>query len=148
MISGSSIQRADNSRIIGHVSSVNSEVVTIELNPDTPGYVKAMSSGIAQVGAINTYVSISVGLTRIMAVVTAIRVLEQSGRDSAVRSVAQSTLRVLEATMIGRIDGNHYRPGIAAYPPLHAPVSAATATDVSRIFKAFKVTCKAISDRG
>lgn len=128
---------AEQSRVIGRVSAVNSEVVTIELGEETPGYVKAMSSGIAQIGAINTYVSISVGLAKIMALVTAIRVLEQPGRGNEPRSIGQSTLRVLEATMIGRIEGGQYRPGIAAYPPLYAPVSAATATEVARIFKAF-----------
>lgn len=128
---------AEQSRVIGHISAVNSEVVTIELGEETPGYVKAMSSGIAQIGAINTYVSISVGLAKIMAVVTAIRVLEQPMSGNDLRSIGQSTQRVLEATMIGRIEGAQYRPGIAAYPPLYAPVSAATATEVARIFKAF-----------
>ena len=123
----------DQSRVIGRVSSVNSELITIELDPLTPGYVKGGLSGIMPVGSINSYVTMTAGISKIVAVVTSIRVLE--GPSEGDVKFGPATIRILEAAMIGRIEGGVYRPGITTYPALFTPVSGATAPEIAQIFK-------------
>lgn len=123
----------DQSRVIGRVSSVNSELITIELDPLTPGYVKGGLSGIMPVGSINSYVTMTAGMSKIVAVVTSIKVLE--GPPESDSKFAAATIRILEAAMIGRIESGVYRPGITTYPALFTPVSGATAPEIAQIFK-------------
>src|ERR1700732_5313550 len=124
---------SDQSRVIGRISSVDSELITIELDPMTPGYVKGGMSGIMPVGSINSYVTMMAGITKIIAVVTSIKVAE--GPRERGNDVVASAVRILEASMIGRIENGEYRPGIATYPALFTPVSGATAPEIAQIFK-------------
>ena len=40
----------------------------------------------------------------------------------------------LEATVVGRFEGDVFKSGLTGYPPLHAPVQAATPREVKNIF--------------
>lgn len=85
------------------------------------------------VGSINSYVMMTAGISKIVAVVTSIKVLE--GPTESQIQFAPTTIRILEAAMIGRIESGEYRPGITTYPALFTPVSGATAPEISQIFK-------------
>lgn len=107
---------------IGRVTSVQSEQVTVAL--ENEGMVTAGVEGVASVGTLNSYITLAAAHQRVVAVVTGIRI-EPTSEGSA---------RILEATMVGRIEGQRYRPGLAAYPSIDAAVWAATNADVQRIF--------------
>ncbi|MGH2499599.1 MAG: ATP-binding protein [Candidatus Limnocylindria bacterium] len=107
---------------IGRVTSVQSEQVTVAL--ESEGMVTAGVEGVASVGTLNSYITLAAAHQRVVAVVTGIRIEPTS--DGAVR--------ILEATMVGRIEGQRYRPGVAAYPSIDATVWAATNADIQRIF--------------
>jgi uncharacterized protein len=124
---------SDQSRVIGRVSSVDSTLLTIELDPTTPGYVKGGMSGIIPIGSINSYVTMTAGITKIVAVVTSIKVREAPPPTRG--DFRNSSMRIIEASMIGRIEGGAYRPGIATYPALFTPVSGATPQEIAQIFK-------------
>jgi DNA helicase HerA-like ATPase len=123
---------SDQTRVIGRVSSVENELLTIELLSTTPGYVKGGISGIIPVGSVNSYVTMTAGITKVVAVVTSIKVSEAPrGRNDPIAS----PVRVIEASMIGRITNGQYRPGIATYPALFTPVSAATPLEIAQVFR-------------
>lgn len=125
----------DETHEIGWVAEVNSERVTIELDPSTTGLVKAGASGVLPIGSINSYVIIKVGPHRVVAVVTALTMTPDPARGRDAYDVATAVERRLEATMVGRIDRNEFIPGLAGYPPLFAPVAVATRKDLSAIFR-------------
>ena len=58
---------------IGWVAAVDSEKLTVELDPATTGLVKGGLSGVLPVGSINSYVTVPAGPSRLVAVVTADR---------------------------------------------------------------------------
>ena len=126
----------DSTHRIGSVAAVESERVVVEIDSTAAGLVKAGSTGVLPVGAINSYLTISAGSSRVVAVVTAIRMTPQ---NSPVREgPVDATLRVsrtIEATMVGRIDGSKYEPGLTTYPSIFAPVSLATRADLETIFR-------------
>ncbi|HEV3085720.1 MAG TPA: ATP-binding protein [Candidatus Elarobacter sp.] len=106
----------------------------VQLDSGAPALVKAGSSGILPVGAINSYLTIDAGPQRIVAVITAIRITEDRGRrDEPIDDT--SAARFVEATLIGRFDGGRFTPGLAAFPSLFAPVAAASPTEIDRIFR-------------
>jgi DNA helicase HerA-like ATPase len=119
---------------IGRIASVDSNRIEIELDPESSGFVKAGSYGVLNVGAINSYVTVPAGTQRVVALVTAIRVREDIPRGAGQYSANAIASRTLSASIIGRVDSSSFRPGVAAYPPLNAPVFPATALDVAKIF--------------
>jgi DNA helicase HerA-like ATPase len=119
---------------IGWVAEVNSERVTVELDPSTTGLVKAGAAGVLPVGSINSYLVIAVGPHRVVAVVTALTMTPEAPRSRDPYDVSAAVERRLEATMVGRIDHSDFIPGLAGYPPLFAPVSVATRRDLAAIF--------------
>jgi DNA helicase HerA-like ATPase len=120
---------------IGRVSSVDSERLTVELDPSTTGLVKAGITGVVPLGSINSYVTVPAGPHRLVAVVTAIRMFEEGARDSEPYDVSQAINRLMEAVLVGRFEYGVYRPGISTYPSLFAPVSLASPNDIERIFR-------------
>lgn len=119
---------------IGWVAAVDSERLIIELDPATTGLVKGGIFGVLPVGSINSYVTIPAGPTRIVAVITAIRLSEEPPKGQEVYAAQESLSRRLEAVMVGRLEGTDYKPGIATYPALFSPVASATPDEVEKIF--------------
>ena len=126
----------DNTHRIGSVAAVESERVVVEIDPTAASLVKAGSTGVLPVGAINSYLTIVAGSSRVVAVVTAIRMTpEHSPRSGAPFDASVRVSRTIEATMVGRIEGAKYEPGLTTYPSVFAPVSLATRADLETIFK-------------
>lgn len=123
----------DASRIIGSVASVESERIVIQLDEAAPALVKAGSSGLLPVGAINSYLTIDAGPHRIVALITAVRIVEnRSRRDEPLDDLSAS--RFIDATLIGRFEAGRFTPGLATFPSLFAPVAAASPAEIQRIF--------------
>lgn len=125
----------DDTQRIGRVAAIESERVQIELDLAATGLVKAGTAGVIPVGSINSYVTIDVGPHRVVAVITALRMAQEPARGSGPYDVQEAVSRTLEATMVGRLERGAFIPGVAAYPPLFAPVSAATRSELGAIFK-------------
>lgn len=120
---------------IGLVASVESERLLVDLDPRATGLVKAGAAGVIPIGSINSYITVVAGHHRIVAVVTGIKLFEEKvlGRD--IYEASSAVHRQLEATMLGRIENGDFHAGIASYPSLFAPVSAATRNDLTAIFR-------------
>lgn len=117
---------------IGSVAAVESERITVELDHNSTGLVKAGTAGILPIGMVNSYLTLPAGSSRIVAVVTAIRMVPaavRAGED------APEISRTIEASMVGRLEGSSYEPGLTTYPSVFAPVSLATRQDLDVIFK-------------
>lgn len=128
--------RADSTHRIGTVAAVESERVSIEIDPEATGLVKAGTAGILPIGAVNSYVVIAAGSTLVVAVVTAIRMSPSVAPDAHGQyDAAMSVNRTIEAVMVGRLDGTAFEPGITSYPSVFAPVYAATRQDLETIFR-------------
>lgn len=126
----------DNTHRIGSVAAVESERVVVEIDSTAASLVKAGSTGVLPVGAINSYVTIVAGSSRVVAVVTAIRMApEHSSNADAPFDAAVRVSRTIEATMVGRLEGAKYEPGLTTYPSVFAPVSLATRADLETIFR-------------
>ncbi len=119
---------------IGWVAAVDSERLIIELDPATTGLVKGGIFGVLPVGSINSYVTIPAGPTRIVAVITAIRLSEEAPKGQEVYAAQESLSRRLEAVMVGRLEGTKYESGVATYPALFSQVASATPDEVEKIF--------------
>ncbi|WCO67251.1 DUF87 domain-containing protein [Iamia majanohamensis] len=127
----------DGTHRIGSVAAVESERVLIEIDAASAGLVKAGSAGVLPVGAINSYVTISAGSSRVVAVVTAIRMAPEGGPGAPQlpSDAAFEIRRTIEATMVGRLEVGGYEPGLVSYPSVFAPVSLATRADLETIFR-------------
>lgn len=125
----------DDTQQIGRIAAVESERVQIELDLAATGLVKAGTAGVIPVGSINSYVTIDVGPHRVVAVITALRMAQEPARGSGPYDVQEAVSRTLEATMVGRLERGAFIPGVATYPPLFAPVSAATRSELGAIFR-------------
>lgn len=119
---------------IGWVAAVESEKLVIELDPATTGLVKGGIFGVIPVGSINSYVTIPAGPTRIVAVITAIRLSEEAPKGQEVYAAQESLSRRLEAVMVGRMEDGDYMSGVATYPALFSPVASATPDEIDKIF--------------
>ena len=126
----------DDTHRVGRVAAVESERLTVELDQAASGLVKAGSFGVLPVGAVNSYVTVTAGASRVVAVVTAVRMLPERASPSVLgRDAAEGVSRTLEATMVGRIQNGTFRSGVTSYPSLFSPVSVATRTDLDSIFR-------------
>ena len=119
---------------IGWVAAVDSERLTIELDPATTGLVKGGIHGVLPIGSINSYLTIPAGPTRIVAVVTAIRLAEDAPKGRESYAAQEALSRRLEAVMVGRLEGSRYLAGVATYPALFSPVASATPDEIGTIF--------------
>ncbi len=123
---------------IGWVSSIESERISIELDPSVIGMVKAGPSGVLPLGSINSYVTLAAGPHRLLAVITGLKVAEQQPSGRGEYGLPAAIRRELSATMIGRIEGSEFFSGLTNYPSLFAPVEVATRADLETIFRPSK----------
>jgi len=119
---------------IGFVTGVSSNVLRVELHREAKGFTKVGPFGSQAVGAVNSYLTIPVGAHRVVSIVASVGIKPQrSSGDEAGATFSEGQYE-LEAVMAGRFEGDKFRSGLVAYPPIHAPVFAATQDEVRAIF--------------
>lgn len=120
---------------IGRVVAVDTAQVTIELNRDLKGMSRNTYEGPQEVGRINSYVIIPVGARRLVAMVTRVTLVEEAEIKADRTMIAlPAARRLMKATLIGTIEGNTFRQGIAFFPVLDNPVYLAGQADLDAIF--------------
>lgn len=124
-----------NDHEIGRVVAVDTAQVTVELNRDLKALTRSTYEGTLEVGRINSYIIIPVGVRRIVAMVTRVLLTEESELKADKTMIAlPSSRRLMKATMIGTIDENRFRQGINLFPVLDSPVLITTRKDLDAIF--------------
>jgi hypothetical protein len=120
---------------IGRIVGVDTAQVSIELNRDLKGMSRSTYEGPQEVGRINSYVIIPVGARRLVAMVTRVVLVEEAEMKADRTMVAlPAARRLIKATLIGTIDGNSFRQGVALFPVLDNPVYLAGRADLDAIF--------------
>lgn len=121
---------------IGRVVDVRSTTIRVALDVGATGFTKVGPDGLRTVGVVNSYVTVPAGAHRVVGIVTSVYI---SGRSdpldrTLLLSQDDKALYELEATVVGRFEGSEFKSGLTGYPPLHAPVEAATPHEVQSIF--------------
>lgn len=122
--------------VIGHVVDVRSTTIRVALDVGAKGFTKVGPDGLQTVGVVNSYVTVPAGSHRVIGIVTGVYISgrpDTAGRTELLTRDDTATYE-LEATVVGRFEGDAFRSGLTGYPPLHAPVQAATANEVKSIF--------------
>jgi DNA helicase HerA-like ATPase/regulator of sigma D len=120
---------------IGRLVAVDTAQVTVELNRDLKALTRSTYEGTLEVGRINSYIIIPVGVRRIVAMVTRVLLTEESELKADKTMVTlPSSRRLMKATMIGTIDEGRFRQGISLFPVLDTPVLITTKEDLNAIF--------------
>lgn len=122
--------------MIGRVIDVRSTTIRVALDVGAKGFTKVGPDGLQTVGVVNSYVTVPAGAHRVVGIVTAVYI---SGRHEATNRVEllsqdDTATYELEATVVGRFEADAFKSGLTGYPPLHAPVQAATPQEVTNIF--------------
>ena len=120
---------------IGHVVSVDTAQVSIELNRDIKGMVRNSYEDAQEVGRINSYVILPVSGQRLVAIVTRVVLAEdaefKADRKAVTLPVAR---RLMKATLVGAISGSVFRQGVSIFPILDNAVHMASRKDLEAIF--------------
>src|SRR5450830_415265 len=125
----------NNDHEIGRVVAVDTAEVTVELTEGLKMLSRSTYEGPIEVGQINSYIVVPVGLCQIVAIVTRIVLaLENDGKTEKGTVVLPSSKRFLTATMVGTIDEEGFRQGISLFPVLDSPVCIATKRELDAIF--------------
>lgn len=122
-------------KVIGRVIDVRSMTVRVALEVGSRGFTKVGPDGLQTVGVVNSYVTIPAGAHRVVGIVSGVYI---SGRkelraEGPLLSRDDTATYELEATVVGRFEGGTFKSGLTGYPPLHAPVHAATPGEVTNI---------------
>jgi hypothetical protein len=121
---------------IGRLVAVDTAQVTVELNRDLKALTRSTYEGTLEVGRINSYIIIPVGVRRIVAMVTRVLLTEESELKADKTMVTlPSSRRLMKATMIGTIDEGRFRQGISLFPVLDTPVLITTKTLTQSLVK-------------
>ena len=137
---------------IGRVVAVDTEQVSIELNRDLKGMSRSTYEGTQEVGRINSYVIIPVGGRRLVAMVTKVVLVEETGMKADRTMVTlPAARRLMKATLIGTIDGTAdgpvFRQGISVFPVLDNPVHLVGRGDLDAIFGPIDLKVPTDSDK-
>ncbi|MFA5349909.1 MAG: DUF87 domain-containing protein [Candidatus Omnitrophota bacterium] len=120
---------------IGRVVAVDTAQVTVELNREMKALTRSTYEGTVEVGRINSYIIIPVGVRRIVAMVVKVLLTEESElRADKTMVTLPSARRLMKATMIGTIDEEEFRQGISLFPVLDSPVLVTSRKDLDAIF--------------
>lgn len=122
--------------VIGRVIDVHSTTIRVALDVGSMGFTKVGPDGLQTVGVVNSYITMPAGAHRVVGIVSGVYISgrqEQNGRGSLL-SQDDSAGYELEATVVGRFEGETFKSGLTGYPSLHAPVRAATPGEVKNIF--------------
>lgn len=122
--------------VIGRVIDVRSTTLRVALDVGSKGFTKVGPDGLQTIGVVNSYITVPAGAHRVVGIVSGVYI---SGRqDQKVQgpllSQDDTSTYELEATVVGRFEGDAFKSGLTGYPPLHAPVQAATRGEVRSIF--------------
>lgn len=122
--------------VIGRVIAVHSTTLRVSLEVGSQGFTKAGPLGLQTVGVVNSYITVPAGTHRIVAIVTSISIAPRVDHENRRRISTQDeeSTYELEATVVGRFEGNSFESGLTGYPPLHAPVRSASPGEVAKIF--------------
>ncbi|TDP89777.1 hypothetical protein EDF62_3074 [Leucobacter luti] len=122
--------------VIGRVTSVQSTTLRVSLDVGAKGFTKVGPDGLHTVGVVNSYITVPAGAHRVVAIVTGVYISRHwDKRDQkTLLSEDDQSAYELEASVVGRFEGDRFRSGLTGYPPLHAPVRAATVSEVRNIF--------------
>lgn len=122
--------------VIGRVIDVRSTTIRVALDVGSKGFTKVGPAGPQTVGVVNSYITVPAGAHRVVGIVSGVYISgrqESKMRDELLSQDDTATYE-LEATVVGRFEGNAFKSGLTGYPPLHAPVQAATPSEVTNIF--------------
>ena len=125
-----------NGGVIGRVIDVRSTTIRVALEVGAKGFTKVGPDGLQTVGVVNSYITVPAGAHRVVGIVTGVSIsglLETKGPAQLLSQDDRATYE-LEATVVGRFEGDTFKSGLTGYPPLHAPVRAASPVDVKSIF--------------
>lgn len=122
--------------IIGRVIDVRSTTIRVALDVGSKGFTKVGPDGLQTVGVVNSYITVPAGAHRVVGIVSGVYI---SGRDdqkvkAPLLSQDDTAAYEHEATVVGRFENDCFKSGLTGYPPLHAPVQAATPGEVKNIF--------------
>lgn len=122
--------------VIGQVIDVRSTTIRIALDVGAKGFTKVGPDGLQTVGVVNSYVTTPAGAHRVVGIVSGVYISGRQEAKGRIELLSQDDTATyeLEATVVGRFEGDVFRSGLTGYPPLHAPVQAATPTEVRSIF--------------
>lgn len=123
-------------QIIGRVISVDSFRVMIELDPNVKTLYKSGFDNIYEIARINSYVSIPVGAEKIIAIITRVKINDETELEASSSSIQlPKSKRYIIATMIGTITNEKgYIQGVYNFPILDNPVCYVLKEDLEIIF--------------
>lgn len=126
-------------RRIGKVISVDSFRVVIQLDSDIKSLYKSGFNDIYEIARINSYVIIPVGADRIVAIITRVKIQDETELEKSSGSITlPKAERYLVATMLGTIENSggktEYKQGVYNYPILDNPVWYVVKEDLDKIF--------------
>jgi hypothetical protein len=122
--------------VIGRVIDVRSTTIRVALDVGSKGFTKVGPDGLQTVGVVNSYITVPAGAHRVVGIVTGVYISgrqEPRARGNLLTQDDTATYE-LEATVVGRFEGSAFKSGLIGYPPLHAPVHAASPDEVKSIF--------------
>lgn len=123
-------------RKIGKVISVDSFRLVVQLDEDLKSLYKSGFNDIYEIARINSYLIIPVGADRIVAIVTRVKIQDETEIEKTSGFITlPKAQRYLVATMIGTIEnGKDYLQGVYNYPILDNPVWYVVKEDLDKIF--------------
>ena len=123
-------------RKIGKVISVDSFRVVVQLDEELKSLYKSGFNDIYEIARINSYMIIPVGADRIVAIVTRVKIQDETEIEKTTGFITlPKAQRYLVATMIGTIEnGQDYLQGVYNYPILDNPVWYVVREDLDKIF--------------
>lgn len=122
--------------VIGRVVDVRSTTIRVALDVGSKGFTKVGPDGIQTVGVVNSYITVPAGAHRVVGIVSGVYISgrqDQKGQGPLLSRDDTATYE-LEVTVVGRFENDTFKSGLTGYPPLHAPVQAATPGEVKNIF--------------
>lgn len=122
--------------VIGRVIDVRSTTIRVALDVGSTGFTKVGPDGLQTVGVVNSYITAPAGAHRVVGIVSGVYISgrREQNRQGPLLSQDDTAAYELEATVVGRFEGDTFKSGLTGYPPLHAPVQAATPGEVKSIF--------------
>lgn len=122
--------------VIGKIIDVRSTTVRVALDVGAKGFTKVGPDGLQTVGVVNSYITVPAGAHTVVGIVSGVYISgRQEPKDrTGLLSQDDTAAYELEATVVGRFEGDVFKSGLTGYPPLHAPVQAATPNEVKNIF--------------
>lgn len=120
---------------IGRVISVDTAHIVIKLDRDQASMSRTTAEGTHEVGRINSYVILPVGVVRLVGMVTRVSIVDDPERGADSRMVTlPSSHRLMRVTLVGTIEDSSFYPGVSRFPVLDNPVHLVQRTDLDAIF--------------